>query len=208
MSLSGVQITIRSTAGVAAEAAGGRGDRVVGLELDHRPERRCPSASIARSAIGNWASRSRGMPGARLVARVEVVAERLDDLVRRAADVRRALLAQQVQQLVDEPGDAGQSATPSRAEDRRPGRVVGAEQLVGGVDEVDSHGQRRLSAWAAGRTAVAGGPATSLPRLAPAARIASSRPLAVAWFEVDGRDAVRQDERRRTRAARRRARSP
>ena len=77
-------------------------------------------------------------PGRRLVAGEEVVAERLDHPVRGAADVRGALLAEQVQELVAQPRDARQvDAVP--AEDRRSRRVVRAEQLVRGVDEVELH---------------------------------------------------------------------
>ena len=47
---------------IVGESNGRRGDRVVGLELDHRPQRTIPRASTAASAIGNWASSSGGMP--------------------------------------------------------------------------------------------------------------------------------------------------
>ena len=129
---------------VGREPAGRGGDRVVGLELDHRPEHDARAPRSPASAIGNWASSSGGMPARRLVAREQVVAERLDDPVGRAADVGRALLAQQVEQLVAQPGDAGQDDAVA-AEDRRPRRVVGPEQLVGRVDEVDLQDVRRLS---------------------------------------------------------------
>ena len=73
-----------------------------------------------------------------LVARPEVVAEGADDPVRRAPDVRGALLAQEEAQLLDEAGDAGQDH-PVPAEDRRARREVRPEQLVGGIDEVELH---------------------------------------------------------------------
>ena len=112
MSLSGVQTRIRSTARVRAEAVGRRGDRVVGLELDHRPQDDPErlDRGLGDRELGQQLGRH---PGRRLVARVEVVAERLDHPVRGAPDVRGALLAQQVQQLVAQPGDARQGM-PSR----------------------------------------------------------------------------------------------
>ena len=61
MSLSGVQIRIRSTAGsaanrpAAAAIASSASNSTIGQSVS-------PSASIACSAIGNWSSRSRGMP--------------------------------------------------------------------------------------------------------------------------------------------------
>ena len=47
---------------VGGEPAGGGGDRVVGLELDHRPEDDARAPRSAASAIGNWASSSGGIP--------------------------------------------------------------------------------------------------------------------------------------------------
>ena len=137
MSLSGVQITTRSTSGSAREAGGRGADRVVGLELDLRPED--DPERLDRLLRDRELGEERGIhPGRRLVAREQVVPERLDHVVRGAADVGRALLAEEVQDLVAEPGDARQDHAVA-AEDRRPRRVVGAEQLVGRVDEVDLH---------------------------------------------------------------------
>ena len=59
-------------------------------------------------------------------------------MVRRAADVGGALLAQQEQQLLHEAAHARED-DPVAAEHRRAGREVGPEQLVGGVDQVDLH---------------------------------------------------------------------
>ena len=94
-----------------------------------------------------------------------------------------------------EPGHAAEHDAV-RAKDRRPGRVVGAEELVGRVDEVDSHGQRRLSVWAAGRRL---GPAAlprRLPRLAAGGLHGLERALPVALVQVDGPHRLEQDERR------------
>ena len=138
--------------------------------------------------MGNWRRSSRIHAGARLVARVQVVAERLDDPVGGGADVRRALLAEQEQQLLDEAADARQldRALP---EDRRPGRVEGAEQLVGGVDQVDLHRQATSS-----RTSGDSGP--SHRRSRRAASTGRGRPGRPPGRPAPGaRRQVRQDRR-------------
>ena len=93
---------------------------------------------MAASAMGNWASSSRRHAGGGLVAGVQVVAERLDHAVGRAADVGGTLLAQEVQQLVAQAGHAREH-DPVPADDVRTGREMGPEQLVGGIDEVELH---------------------------------------------------------------------
>ena len=149
MSLSGVHTTIRSTflssaqRVEAAAMASSASNSTIG-------QRTIPSASTAASAIGNWSSRSARHPERRLVARKEVVAERLDDAVRGAPDVRGTFLAEQIEELLDEPADAAQD-DPVAADDRRAGRVMRAEQLVGGVDEVELHARQDV------------GPTTSTP---------------------------------------------
>ena len=50
-------------------------------------------------------------------------------------------LVEQVAQLLDEAADAAQDHALA-TEDRRPGREVGPEQLVGGVDEMELHVSR------------------------------------------------------------------
>ena len=56
-------------------------------------------------------------------------------MVRGTADVRCALVAEQRQQRVEQPNHGADIlAVPGSR--RRPGRVEGPEQLVGGVDEV------------------------------------------------------------------------
>ena len=176
MSLSGVQIEDPLDARVLGETNGGRGDRVVGLELDHRPEHD-PERLHGRLGDRELGEELRRHPGRRLVAREQVVAERFDDPVRGAADMRGAFLAEEEQQLLDEPGDARQDdAVPS--EDRRPRREVGPEQLVGRVDEMDVHGR---SGQAAGATS---------SRSTPAASELVEGSFAVAGLDVDGGDGV------------------
>ena len=101
MSLSGVQTSTCSTAGSVGEPDARRGDRVVRLELDHRPddEPERPDRVLDDRELVQQLGRH---PERRLVAREHVVPERLDDVVRGAADVGRALLAEEVQQLVDD----------------------------------------------------------------------------------------------------------
>ena len=84
-SLSGVQIEHRSTPGPLRNPGRHR-QRIVGLVLDHRPhrdaergQRRFQQPEL-RQQLGIDA-------GAGLVARPEIVAERLDDVVRRDPDV-------------------------------------------------------------------------------------------------------------------------
>ena len=61
MSLSGVQITTRSTRGSAANrtAAAPIASSASNSSIDHSTS---PKASIACSAIGNWSSSSGGIP--------------------------------------------------------------------------------------------------------------------------------------------------
>ena len=66
------------------------GERVVGLELDHRPDDHAHRRERLLERLELRPQR-RLDAVAGLVARPEVVAERLDDVVGRDADVRRAL---------------------------------------------------------------------------------------------------------------------
>ena len=113
-----------------------RRERIVGLELDHRPD---DDAHRGERVLERMELREQRRLDALagLVAGPEVVAKRLDDVVGGDADVRRAA--------------ARASRAPSAARRRTaPQRPVGAlgeaaqavevaEQLVGAVDEVDDH---------------------------------------------------------------------
>ena len=107
MSLSGVQIEDPLDLRIGAEADGRRADRVVRLELDHRPEDEPERLDrlLRDRELGEELGRH---PGRGLVPREQVVPERFDDPVRGAADVGGALLAEQVEELVAQPGHARQ----------------------------------------------------------------------------------------------------
>ena len=93
-------------------------------------------ATSASSSGTNWA-RKRGIDaGAGLVARPEVVAEGLDDVIGRDADVRRAGL-EHLQHGVQHAGRGAERLTVAPA--AAAAAVEMAEQLVGAVDEVDDH---------------------------------------------------------------------
>ena len=122
---------------------GGGGQRVVGLELDHGPDH---DAGGGERLLQRMELRHQRAVDALagLVARPELVAERLDDVVGGDADVGGAAL--------DHPEHGVHHA--ARRGERRLGARGGAlpavempEQLVGAVDQVDDHGNsmpRRL----------------------------------------------------------------
>jgi hypothetical protein len=110
---------------------GRRGERVVGLLLDHRPHRE-PGRPQRVLDLGELRLQRRVDPGAGLVAGPQVVAERLDDVVRGDADVGGALLEEHQAGADDPSGGAVPLVLVGRGE-------VVAEQLVGAVDEVDVH---------------------------------------------------------------------
>ena len=114
------------------EARGGR-ERVVGLELDHRPH---DDAHRAKRLFERMELRpQRRLDSfARLVSGPKLVAERLDHVIGRDADVRRALL-DHVEHGVQHADDGAERPVLALAE--APQAVEEAEQLVGPVDEVD-----------------------------------------------------------------------
>ncbi len=136
---------------VGREPPGGRPDGVVGLELDHRPQDDAErlDGGLGDGELGQQLGRH---PGRRLVAGVQVVAERFDDPVRGAADVGRALLPEQEQELVAQaptrptagsrrdrgPAAAGRSGPGTARRSRRPG---GAARWVGGPSRAGSGGR-------------------------------------------------------------------
>ena len=111
----------------------GRGSqRVVGLELDHRPDH---DPHRGQRVFQRMKLRPQGAVDAfaRLVALPEVVAEGLDDVVGRDADVRGAAF-EHLRDRVEDAGDRPERGIPFL---RPPDPVELAEELVGPVDEVD-----------------------------------------------------------------------
>ena len=136
-SLSGVQITTCSTSGNAANCAARRRERVVALELDHRPH---DDPERAARVLGRPELREqlRVDAVAGLVAGVEIVAERLDHVIERDRDVRDAGLAEQREHRAQQAAHgADLEAVGGRA---RRAAVVRAKQLERSVDEVNFHG--------------------------------------------------------------------
>ena len=88
-SLSGVQMITRSTRASRAAISARGGQRIVGLELDHRPDHE--TRRLQRLFEQRELRQERRIDsGAGLVAAPQPVAERLDDVIGRDADVRRA----------------------------------------------------------------------------------------------------------------------
>ncbi len=121
---------------VVGRYRGRAGQRVVGLDVDHRPDRHAhrDQRLLERPRLGPEI-RVDALAG--LVARPQVVAERLDHVVRCHADVRRAV----AEQAEDRPEHA-----PDRRDLQAVGVVVGrgaeemAEQFVRPVDQMHPHG--------------------------------------------------------------------
>ena len=116
------------------EARRARRQRVVGLELHHGPDH--------HAERGNSPLRERELSqkvrvdaGARLVAGEQVVAERLDDVVEGAGDVRHAGHRDQHEEAPQQT-DRGAHLTAAWARARR-GAEVAAKQLVGAVHQMD-----------------------------------------------------------------------
>ncbi len=114
-----------------------RGQRVVGLVLHHRPHR------DAERLQGRLQERELGEQlgvhaGAGLVVIPEVVPEGLDHLVGRHAHVGGPALQHRQHRLHDRPGTADLHA--ARIPVAGPGGEMLAEELVGAVDEVHTHG--------------------------------------------------------------------
>ena len=134
-SLSGVQISTRSTRGSAAArcAADASASSASTSTIGHTTK---PAAASTSSSSGNCAHRSGGNPGARLVAGPQVVAKGFDDVIGGHADVRRAL-ADHREQRMQHAAHRRDLAAVGVA--RRRHRVVVAKQFVGAVDEMDVH---------------------------------------------------------------------
>ena len=193
MSLSGVQTRIRLDPRVVREPERGRGDRVVRLELDHRPE------DDAQRLDGGLGDRELGQqlgrhPGRRLVAREEVVAERLDDAVGRAA--RRASRP---------PLGAGTAA--GRRGPRRP-RARRRRARGPAAAARNAPGRARRSRRRGGARTLRGQRIRVCQHRDARGAHRLERSIAVARLQVDRGDRVGQHARSRSRGARHRGPSP
>ena len=114
---------------------GSRSQRVVGLQLDHRPHRHAHRRERALERMELRPQR-RLDALARLVAGPQCVAERFDHVIGRDAEVRGVLL-DHLQHRVQHAGHGAERLVFSLVETPLPVEVT--EQLVGSVDEVDDH---------------------------------------------------------------------
>jgi len=158
---------------VAQPVRGGR-DRVVGLELDHRPHH---EAERRGGALGELELRDQrlGQALAGLVAGEQLVAERLDHVIERDARVRDRALAEHHGQAAHQAADRAHLAAAGL---RRRGAEPRPEQLVGAVDEVNLHG-RKATRYNRGMRATALAClalACASPRTPPMTKPASSLP--------------------------------
>ncbi len=136
-SLSGVQMITRSTrvssssAAAAAASASSASNSTMGQTTT-------PITLSDSSRIGNCESEIRRHAGGRLVAAPELVAERLDDMVGRDADVRRAFV-DHAENRAQHAADGGHFATLGIFAEGQ--RVVVPEQLVSAVNQMDVQGR-------------------------------------------------------------------
>ena len=126
-----------STRSSAAASARRGSQRVVGLELDHRPHGHAHRGErfLERMELRPQ-RRLDALAG--LVAGPQIVAERLDDVIGRDADVRRAALDHLAARCCSTPSDGAEGLVLPLAEAAQAVEVT--EQLVGAVDEMDDHG--------------------------------------------------------------------
>ena len=134
--MSTLQITIRSTRGSSPKRATAVGDRIVRLVLDHGPDGHADCLQRAFRIL-ELGEQVRIHAGARLVARIEVVAPGFDDVVGRRADVGDVGLAEEAEHAVDQA--AHRVHRPAVRAALGGARVVGAEELEGGVHEMELH---------------------------------------------------------------------
>ena len=113
----------------------GRREAVVRFELYHRPHR--DAHRRQRLFERMELSHQRAVHAlAGLVRRIKIVAKRLDDVIRRDANVRRAGLGH-LQHRVEDADDRPERRVLTLVEAAQPVEV--AKELVGAVDEVDDH---------------------------------------------------------------------
>ena len=135
-SLSGEHTTTRSTEREAAKRAA-----AVASASSHSNSTighvTIPSARHASSARPNCSYRTGSMPSPGLVAGIQVVAKRLDDVIERDGDVRDVALAEQCEHRARKP--AGGADFLAALVDARRAAVVSPEELERAVDEMHVH---------------------------------------------------------------------
>ena len=151
----------------------GGGERVIGLELGHRPYR---DAHARERFLERMELRQqRGLDAvAGLVAGPQAVAERLDDVIGRDADVRGAFL-DHLQHGVEHADDGAEGQVLALAEAAQAVEV--SEQLVRAIDEVNDHADLRLLVALWGRK--------NIPTNQAAPRRRPLQPLRRLWQEPD-----------------------
>src|SRR4029453_13280860 len=113
-----------------------RGERVIGLEFDHGPDHDAEGAQRVLEGL-ELGIQHRIDPFAGLVARPEPVAERLDDVIRGHAQVRRAPLEHAEHRGHD--AAHGPELLRGGALERRCRREEVTKELVRAVDQMDDH---------------------------------------------------------------------
>jgi hypothetical protein len=129
---------------VSGRPVGRRGEGVVGLELDHRPHDDAHGGQglLERMELG---PQRRIDALARLVVRPQFVAERLDDVIRRHAQMRGPAL-DHLRHRMEHARDRAEGRVDSAA---APDAVEVAEELVGPVEKMGDHCGFRASRKAA-----------------------------------------------------------
>ena len=123
--------------GVVGKPCRGRGQPIVGLELEHGPDHHAESPQRIFDELELRQQLWRH-PRLRLVAGVTIVAPGADDMVGGAAEVRDTVIGQQRQHRLHHAQRRADRLAIEAAVRRSP--EVRAEELVGGVQQVDLHG--------------------------------------------------------------------
>ncbi len=179
-----------------------RGERIVGFELDHRPHGHAHRGE-------RFLQRMKLRPQRRLdavaglVAGPQVVAERLDDVIGRDADVRGAASRSSRSTVLSTPIDGAERLVLALAEAAQAVEVT--EQLVGAVDEMDDHVDELAVHRALGATMV---PHREQQHCEQPAHRATATPTTARWYGRRRRGWRRRgrrpvDDRQRQRLARR-----
>jgi len=115
----------------------GRSERIIGFELDHRPDDNAHRRERLLERMELREQRALNA-GAGLVVRPKPIAKRLDHVIGGDAEVRvAALLFDQLEHGLQHPDDGAVGPIDSLSEPAQAVEVT--EQLVGPVNQVDDH---------------------------------------------------------------------